>query len=866
MGRIARLFGTIFQPAHSRMTLSDDSSPPLQPAPLLVDESMQAVDPRQSDMAAMKTEAPAIEETEIDDEDGEDTTRSREQELAGPAWRGVILALLPILVCFLGAGRETWSKGVAAILMAIWMFIFPPRRRLPLWASLCLLSLIIVPLLAFMPASWHGAAPIWRTRLTQDWGVNLSETLTPQAWVTLESWCLMTLSVLWLLWCLTRGFSSDERRSMLQTVAAGGLLVCVLSLLEYFKLISIPWWPRRPEWGDVYFGPFANRNHGSSLAALVCILCAALAFDAQRRKSRAWAAFALGALVPLACIFVNTSRAGVLLLFLGMTVWLGTSAMGRGFFQKVMITISLMCIIATLLVLSGGGVATRFAEQRSGEGGTVVEGRYVIYSHTLNLSQENPWMGIGLGNFDTVFQQFLPIIYNQREMYIHPESDVLWLLAEGGLLCVLPALLMGVWFLSVTGPWFRSRRKERGRRQDRRLRNSAAIACGIGLVHGLFDVPNHGLGYFSLIALLAGIAVRPRRLPVSAGSGTKLLNWAGGSAALFLGVCWFAIANGRPWLPGASASEMLHKRATAFAASGSAAAALPLYNAAIEMKPMNFLLYYDRASILLSLGRPAEAALEDFSRSRALNPNYTDLCYREGLFWLNHRPEFAIIPWREILLRWPGYYYSTLLSKAEPFPELEAALWDLANTNELKIIQLNWIANRAEFEQFFRKLVQNQPDLEGLTPHQREQVFTVWYRYGDQTALISALETNRKWRDDGWRILAEHYARNSDFQKACQTVVPYLPSIIRTAPGTSSDIPALERALLYNPTDARRGIDLFQAQKNQGDITGALRTLEKVAAIPNAPPYVQQEIAALYVMQQDFRRAWEHLREAMQKR
>ena len=76
----------------------------------------------------------------------------------------------------------------------------------------------------------------------------------------------------------------------------------------------------------------------------------------------------------------------------------------------------------------------------------------------------------------------------------------------------------------------------------------------------------------------------------------------------------------------------------------------------------------------------------------------------------------------------------------------------------------------------------------------------------------------------------------------------------------------MERALLYNPTDARCGIDLFQAQKTHGDLDGALRTLEKVAAFPSAPTFVRQEIATLYMMKQDFRRAWESLREAMQKR
>ena len=69
--------------------------------------------------------------------------------------------------------------------------------------------------------------------------------------------------------------------------------------------------------------------------------------------------------------------------------------------------------------------------------------------------------------------------------------------------------------------------------------------------------------------------------------------------------------------------------------------------------------------------------------------------------------------------------------------------------------------------------------------------------------------------------------------------------------------------MLFSPADPRPGIDLFQAQKNKGDIDGALRTLEKIAALPDAPAYVRQEMAALYISKQDYRRAWENLHQAM---
>ncbi len=289
---------------------------------------------------------------------------------------------------------------------------------------------------------------------------------------------------------------------------------------------------------------------------------------------------------------------------------------------------------------------------------------------------------------------------------------------------------------------------------------------------------------------------------------------------------------------------------------------------AIEMAPMDFRYYYERACLRLRLGQPKEEALLDFSRSRALDRNYALTCYTEGVFWLDFDPQYAVVGWREFLIRYPEAApgrYQMMLNYSFQHPELREPLWTLATTSELKFEFLRSVHSRNEFDRCLKSLLTQQPDLRGLDPAHQVNLFSMWYQFGNQEALITALETNRKWRDEGWRILAEHYARNSDFQRACQTALPYLPSVIRTSPGTSTDIPALERALLYNPTDARRGIDLFQAQKTHGDVDGALRTLEKVAAFPNAPAYVRQEIATLYMMKQDFRRAWENLREAMQK-
>lgn len=808
-------------------------------------------------------------EDELDSEEDnkEDNNAGSDYELPGPVWQGWLFGLVPLVVITFGAGREAWSKGLAAVLVALLLLVFPVRRRLPAVVSLCLLGALVAPLLSFLPSSWQVLQPEWRTTLENDWGITLSKTITPQAWVTWEAWLLFALCLVWLGWCVSRGFSSAQRRGLLQILTLGGVLICALTILEHQHMVRLPWWPRQPMvWGNG-FGPFANRNHTSSLAAILCLMSAAAAYDAHRRKSRLWALYALGMLLPLACTFINTSKAGVVLLFVGFTTWFGTVAMRKGFFQKMTMVATLLCVIATLIVMSEGGLTTRL---KSGEF-TTTGIRSTLFMETLGMATHAPWLGVGLGNFDTVFP-LLTTLHEPRSRFLHPESDLLWLLAEGGLLTLVPASLFILWIFNATGPWFGKKKKGASSRLDRRLRNAAAIAFGLGALHGLGDVPNHGLGYALFLALLAGMAVRPRRLPHESGLVGRMAFRVAGLGVLAVGIAWIGVALGHRTLPGESAAQSLRTRANQRVDSGSLADAMLLMNEALRLRPLTFEMYYERARLRLLAGGSKEEALMDFSRSRALEPHYAALCYTEGVTWTQFDPQYAVIGWREFLRRFPTAapgvhgYYRQMLNYAVQHPQLRDSLWSLAESSDLKLDFLASVSTREEFDRSLRSLLSLPNKLDGLESRQREALFELWGRLGDEKALIAALETNKKWRDDGWRQLATYYARNSDFRSACQTAAAYLPSLNRSTPGGVSDIASLERAMLYNPMDARVGVDLFQAQKNSGDVDGAIRTLEKVARLSAPPTYVRQELAALHVTKGDFRRAWEHYQEAMQRR
>ncbi len=834
---------------------------PLERKPLLVGEDDTIVRP---DLGGEEEAATGAGPLDVSEEDLAEREKSEvEPDLPGPAWQGVVFALLPVLICLFGAGREAWSKGLAAILLGLALLIFPVRRTLPPFVILCFFGALLAPLIALLPADTLLTLPEWRAVLVEDWGIILSNTLSPQAGMTLEAWMLFALCVVWLYWGLARGFSKIQRRVILQTLALAGGAISMISILELWDWVNVPWWPRkRLEWGEG-FGPFANRNHVSSLAAITAVLCAACAHDANRRKSLSWWWFVVGFVIASAAIFSNTSRAGLVLLFTGFTLWLGTSAMGRGLFKKMTVTVSVVLIISTLIVISSGGLAARLNDQ-SMNSSPEAGGRLVIFSKTVDLILQSPWLGIGLGNFEGVFPQFQGGS-GLKYRTLHPESDYLWLISEGGLLTFLPCVVVLVWFAGSTGPWFRrSSKKRRSRHDDRRIRSAAGICIVMAALHGFVDVPGHALGYWSWLVLLAGCALRPRKVNNPSRLTSQLAVRVGGLGALALGAAWLVVFTGQPMMPGASTVEMLRQRANRAADSGALADALLAFDQAARQNPLDYRLYHERAMVRIRFGHPAVDVLDDFSRSRALQPNDVPTHFREGVVWLGVRPEFALVPWRMVLPRAPALY-SEMLRLATSHPELREPLWDLANTADLKVTYLDWVTDPVDFERCLRSILETpgQADLSGIEPAQRSKLFRKWYELGNKDSLVAALETNRQWREIGWRILAEHYARESQFERACTLVSSYLPSMSRSVPGAGADVEALERALLYNPMDPRRSIDLFQAQKAHGKVDDAIRTLEKILKVPGCPAYVRQEIAALYVMKEDYRRAWEYLRDAM---
>jgi hypothetical protein len=649
------------------------------------------------------------------------------------------------------------------------------------------------------------------------------------------------------------------------------MFIAIVSLMEFWHVMSVPWWPRSLVDGwSTGLGPFSNRNHASSFFAFSSVLCAAAAYDAFHKRSRWWIVFAPGVLLMLVCIMLNTSRAGLILFFVGVPLWLATAAMKKGFFRKTLVSTAVILTVTSVVLVAGSQLGQRLKAQPISEmiGRDL---RWWLAEETLTAAAKAPWIGRGLGLFEKIFPLVSSKPYPNARI-LHPESDVLWLLFEGGMLTLVPCLLLVFWIWSSTGPWLSQRRKKtHDTRSGRRIRKAFAIAASLSLVHAIFDVPLHGLSYFLTFAFVASMAVRPRYLGALTGPLQTWLFRTAGVLIAALGFGILAIGIGLTDQGLAASARFLNDKAVVEAGRGNRAEAMVLINRAIELTPLNFRPYVLRAQLHLNMRHSTEYALLDFGRARAVEPSYGPMCIDEGLYWLHFDPGMALIPWRDALRRysaegsWAMFaQYSGMLGNYSAYPEFHMSIWRLADRLPMQLFCLNQFTQSPHWPTILKEFLAEHPGLDDLTENQVLFFVEAWQRRDEKKELLSYVQNSSRLRDIAWRLIALDLAQAGKFEPAFRLAATHILPAARSATLSASDIPRLERTHLLNPLDILPVIELYYAQRSSGDIKAARLTLEKVMRIPSAPDFLKREMASVLVESGDIRGAWDLMRQIIE--
>jgi O-antigen ligase/tetratricopeptide (TPR) repeat protein len=277
-------------------------------------------------------------------------------------------------------------------------------------------------------------------------------------------WLLLILGAGGML-CLVASFRTHQRLLLAKGLALLGGGVAASGLVGRFLLRSegllLGWFPVSQVGGGEPFGPFVNRNHFAAFCALLVPLCAVLTLDPPRHWRRAAECvsraeapqgglrlspaerllFAACLLALLAGVLGSLSRGGTAAMLLGLVVvallWLR-----RGPVAAALACLAGVAAMVLVALWPDAGFQGRLHELRSTA--SALGARWPVWLDALRLWAAVPFLGCGANAFGMVFPQVTTWATVQQAT--HAESECLQLLAEGGLVGALLAVVtIAVW-------------------------------------------------------------------------------------------------------------------------------------------------------------------------------------------------------------------------------------------------------------------------------------------------------------------------------------------------------------------------------------------------------------------------------------
>jgi O-antigen ligase/tetratricopeptide (TPR) repeat protein len=759
--------------------------------------------------------------------------------------RSVFFVFLPVFACFLGGGTAKWAEGMVVAVLGAFLIIQPPRRSLGWGINAVFVAFSLCALLSFLPHHWFFI-PQWRTALTNDFGIELPDSVTPQPWLTAGCFVSLMAGVCWLYRVSAQQLELRVARFQLRLFAFGVVVIAGLSILFYLTHNPPLWWQN-----DRGFGPFPNRNQTADLFGITSVLILACGQDDIRHRRKRWILWALALALVIAAIILNFSRAGVVILVVASALWIGIVSMRVGSVARLWLGIAFLLLILSALLIAGGRTLERLHLQQFAGSDFSVDFSQLTFCDTWNLIRSSPWCGIGLGNFDSVFAIFRGVSPGNTRA-LHPQSDWLWVWAEMGFLA-LPLILIGtvlltrqVWPLQIG--------------TNQRFRLAALIGALMFALHGLIDVSAHQVGTGYSAMFLLGLSLhRPTQLRTS--QTTPWVFRALGIGLLVAGASWTIAWRTMALTPGPVGVRNAKLLATAASRGRNFTEAIDLATRALSWAPLDWELYYLRATAEVSQGLSPQIALDDFRRARVLEPTSYSLPLEEGFVWLRAgHSSLASAAWAEAVRRAGAdrrnVFRTIILTASMRDATARGILQKLAFAQPTLALDYLAQAPATEFGDALTMFLQLDPDLKGLTIDEKRELFRLWRERGGLSSLVTAVERHPEWLPLAWRAMASARAAAGDFQVACALMQKF---------GSETTLPALEtgqtleqlRARAYQGSnDFAAGYSLYREQMNRGQTDEALATARHFVDQPTAPAYFHLLEAQAWAAKEDWRRSW----------
>ena len=206
------------------------------------------------------------------------------------------------------------------------------------------------------------------------------------------------------------------------------------AIFQFFSSQGLIYWMvKSPGWT---FGPYVNHNHYAGLMEMLIPLSVASALPALRRHPSA-AVLGCIILIPIASLLLSGSRGG----FISLLVEVLLAAVlifwcGPRHARKATALVGGAALVAAALLffwMAPRHIAERLATMGDSTHPPEVElrDRLVAARDSLGILRDHPWLGAGLGSFETAFPRYQS--FPSDFLWDHAHNDYAEALAETGL-------------------------------------------------------------------------------------------------------------------------------------------------------------------------------------------------------------------------------------------------------------------------------------------------------------------------------------------------------------------------------------------------------------------------------------------------
>ena len=395
---------------------------------------------------------------------------------------------------------------------------------------------------------------------------------------------------------------------------------------------------------------------------------------------------------------------------------------------------------------------------------------------------------------------------------------------------------------------------------NQRFRLAALIGALVFALHGLIDVSAHQVGTAYSAMFLFGLSLhRPTQLRTS-----RTVPWifrALGTGLLVAGASWTIAWRTMALIPGSVGVRNAKQLATVASRGRNFTEAINLATRALSWAPLDWELYYLRATAEVSQRLSPQIALDDFRRAKFLEPTSYSLPVEEGFVWLRAgHPSLTSAAWAEALHRAGAdrrnVFRTIILTASMRDATARTILQKLAFAQPMLALDYLGQLPATEFGDVLTVFLQADPDLKGLTTEEKRELFHVWRERGGLSSLVAAVERHPDWLPLAWRAMASARAAAGDFHSACALMQKFGSETTLPKPEVGQSLEQLRTRAYQGASNFTAGYSLFREQMSRGQTDEALATARHFIDQPTSPAYFRLLEAQAWAAKEEWQRSW----------